>query len=191
MFHLRLLILLIAALLKLSSAASAQTSVSAAPEGTEVLKSYLGRNVKGVAVWSISICSAKDEEFAGLLHASLMNGVVLMTSSSTDALQSRLAARSPSQFAADAGEGLSLLGTGLIASKIISAGSVYVSSGLMLAAALHWASGKLAAKVPDPARLRAIALPPALMNVKAGGCVNLEALGSWSKQSKPVTAVIQ
>lgn len=165
--------------------------VSAAPEGTEVLKSYLGRNVKGVAVWGISVCSAKDEEFAGLLHASMMNGVVLMTSSSVDALQSRLAARSPSQFVADAGEGLSMLGTGLIASKIISAGSNYITAGLMVAAALHWASGKLAAKVPDPARLRAIAIPPAVISVKAGGCVNLEALGSWSPQSKPFTAVVQ
>lgn len=191
MSRLRSLLLFSTALLKLSAVASGQVSISAAPEGSEVLKAYLGRNVSGLTVWSISVCSAKDEEFAGLLHASIMNGVVLMTSSSVDALQSRLAARSPSQFVADAGEGLTLLGTGLIASKVISAGSVYISSGLMLAAALHWASGKLAAKVPDPARLRAIAIPPAVISVRAGGCVNLEALGSWTPQSKPFTAVIQ
>lgn len=168
----------------------AQTTVSLAPEGPQITRAYLGRNVDGIGVWSVSVCSPVDDlQFAGLLHAAISNGVVLMTTASVDALQDRLTKRSPGEFAADAGEGLSMLATGLIAAKIIAATNMYLTAGLMTAGALHWLSGKLKAKAPDPARVRSLIIP-AILSIRAGSCVNLEALGTWSVQSKPFTVIV-
>ncbi len=151
------------ALLLLASIASAQVTVTVSAGDKELTRAYLSSTRRSVGVWQVAVCNTMDTTVhrSGLriIQAAAENKLFLYTAQDAIVIMGREQKRNKGQVIADTGEGLSLLGSGLVAAKIIAAASVYVTAGMIVAAGAHYLSGKVADRLPDFARLQTLVIP--------------------------------
>lgn len=161
------------AFLLIASIATAQVTVTVSAGDKELTKAYLSSTRKSVGIWQVAVCNTMSTPTrrSGLriIQAAAENKLFLYTAQDALIIMSREQKRNKGQLIADAGEGLSLLGSGLVAAKIIAASSVYVTAGMIVAAGAHYISGKVADRLPDFARLQTLVIPDDIA-LEPGAC---------------------
>lgn len=175
------------ALLLLTTIASAQVTITISAADKELNKSYLASTRRSVAIWQVTVCNmtAAPVHRSGLrvLQIATTQKLFLYTAQEAIAVMTSEQKRSRSQIAADTGEGLSLLGSGLVAANVIAATSPWITAGILAAGGAHYLSGKLAGRDPDFAKLQGLHLPDDIA-MDSGQCWSGDVLGRKPKKKQ-------
>lgn len=171
----------------LTTIASAQVTFTVSAADKELNKAYLDSTRRSVAVWQVTACNTTTEAVhrSGLrvLQFAAEQKLLLYTQQEAVAVMTSEQKRSRSQVVADTGEGLSLLGSGLIAANVIAASSPWITAGIIVAGGAHYISGKLQGREPDFAKLQGLHLPDDLA-LAAGQCWAGDVLGRKPKKNQ-------